>query len=205
MGSFSKALPKTQYPYISAIWPSFVTISGPPRTLSLLKTSLNAKVIFHQVSGHSFGPYHAFLLHQSINIGDFIDSEFITGHASIKQRPQDRVLSIQGGNTYHADSIRELYSMVIIDILRTCQDFVSLLACHRDILPSGAQKCRVLSFGSFDSQAPIVLALQDHLTRDYAGSVGINMTGQILPLQTYGTKTTLLLSECQAGFPALKI
>jgi hypothetical protein len=92
----------------------------------------------------------------------------------IKQRPQDRVLSIQGGNTYHADSIQELYSMVIIDIWRACQDFVSFLACHRDILSSGAQKCRVLSFGSFDSQAPIVLALQDHLTRDYAGSVEWN-------------------------------
>jgi naphtho-gamma-pyrone polyketide synthase len=100
-----------------------------------------------------------------------MDSEFLAGHAVINKIPFDRILTLQGGETYHADSLHELYSTVIIDILRSCQDFVSLFECHRDILPSAEQDCRVLSFGSFDKQTPITLALQDHLAQNYTGSI----------------------------------
>lgn len=154
---------ETQVPYISTIWPTSVTISGPPPTLSQLKIHLNSNTNLSYSTGHSFGPHHAPHLHKLIKAEDFLDLKWLSGQDLAKLHTQSNALSTRNGDFYHASSIQELYTQVITDILVSHEDLAALFAHNKDILSSMPAGSRLLIFGPLSNQEPIMLALQSHL------------------------------------------
>lgn len=109
------ALPRVSQPYISAVSPNGLTISGPPASLSrFIEDSLSKEHKPTRVP--IYGPYHASHLYDDRDINRILESwpteRFVT------YVPQIPVLSSETGVEFQAESLEQLLRLSLQEILQ---------------------------------------------------------------------------------------
>ncbi|EKV10885.1 Conidial pigment polyketide synthase PksP/Alb1 [Penicillium digitatum] len=143
------ALPRVSQPYVSAVSPNGLTISGPPTFLSrfieesLLKGHKPTRAPIH-------GPYHASHLYDDRDINRILESwpaeQFMT------YVPQIPVLSSKTGKEFQAESLEQLLRLSLQEILQRqlCWDKV-IESCHSTL--EFATTCTLFPISSTATQS----------------------------------------------------
>ncbi|CAI7653448.1 unnamed protein product [Penicillium manginii] len=146
----AKALPRVSQPYISAISPNGLTISGPPSTLQVfVDTCLSKEQKPVRVPIH--GPYHAAHLYDSRDVNRILESwpreKFET------YVPQIPVLSSETGEELEAENLEGLLKVSLEEILlrQLCWDKV-IDACS-SALEMASAKCTLFPISSTATQS----------------------------------------------------
>ncbi|KAJ5884708.1 conidial yellow pigment biosynthesis polyketide synthase [Penicillium taxi] len=149
----SQSTPLHNIPYISAIWPSGTTISGPPLMLEWLQDRWNVENTVSTVPARVLGPYHApHLISTAEALDEILDEAALQEFEGLV--PSNlHVLSIQTGEAYNASSLPELYRLVITEIISECQNVSAFLERHQ----LGG---RLFAMGPIDQQSPLVVAIK---------------------------------------------
>ncbi|KAJ5512187.1 Acyl transferase/acyl hydrolase/lysophospholipase [Penicillium fimorum] len=143
------ALPRVSQPYISAVSPNGLTLSGPPTFLGrFIEDSLSKEHKPIRVPIH--GPYHASHLYDDNDINRILESwpteQFMT------YVPQIPVLSTKTGKDFQADSLEELLRLSLQEILQgqLCWDKV-IESCQSALQP--ATTCTLFPISSNATQS----------------------------------------------------
>ncbi|KAJ5979309.1 hypothetical protein N7501_002651 [Penicillium viridicatum] len=144
-----KALPRVSQPYISAVSPNGLTISGPPTFLSrFIEDSLSKEHKPTRVPIH--GPYHASHLYDDRDINRILESwpteQFVT------YVPQIPVLSSETGEEFQAESLEQLLRLSLLEILQRqlCWDKV-IESCQSTL--ESATTCTLFPISSTAAQS----------------------------------------------------
>ncbi|KAJ5398556.1 hypothetical protein N7465_009045 [Penicillium sp. CMV-2018d] len=144
-----KALPRVSQPYISAVSPNGLTISGPPTFLSrFIEDSLSKEHKPTRVPIH--GPYHASHLYDDRDINRILESwpteQFVT------YVPQIPVLSSETGEEFQAESLEQLLRLSLQEILQKqlCWDKV-IESCQSTL--ESATTCTLFPIASTAAQS----------------------------------------------------
>ncbi|KOS48209.1 hypothetical protein ACN38_g825 [Penicillium nordicum] len=143
------ALPRVSQPYISAVSPNGLTISGPPTFLSrFIEDSLSKEHKPTRVPIH--GPYHASHLYDDRDINRILESwpteQFVT------YVPQIPVLSSETGEEFQAESLEQLLRFSLQEILQRqlCWDMV-IESCQSTL--ESATTCTLFPISSTATQS----------------------------------------------------
>ncbi|CAI7612196.1 unnamed protein product [Penicillium discolor] len=143
------ALPRVSQPYISAVSPNGLTISGPPTFLSrFIEDSLSKEHKPTRVPIH--GPYHASHLYDDRDINRILESwpteQFVT------YVPQIPVLSSETGEEFQAESLEQLLRFSLEEILQRqlCWDKV-IESCQSTL--ESATTCTLFPISSTATQS----------------------------------------------------
>lgn len=143
------ALPRVSQPYISAVSPNGLTISGPPTFLSrFIEDSLSKEHKPTRVPIH--GPYHASHLYDDRDINRILESwpteQFVT------YVPQIPVLSSETGEEFQAESLEQLLRLSLLEILQRqlCWDKV-IESCQSTL--ESATTCTLFPISSTAAQS----------------------------------------------------
>ncbi|CAG8050114.1 unnamed protein product [Penicillium salamii] len=142
-------LPRVSQPYVSAVSPNGLTISGPPAFLgrfieaSLSKDNKPIRVPIH-------GPYHASHLYDDKDVSRIMESWPSEQFRSYV--PQIPVLSSESGKELQAESLEQLLQVVLREILQRqlCWDKV-IESCHSTL--ETATKCTISPISSTATQS----------------------------------------------------
>ncbi|KAJ5517825.1 Acyl transferase/acyl hydrolase/lysophospholipase [Penicillium expansum] len=143
------ALPRVSQPYISAVSPNGLTISGPPTFLSrFIEDSVSKEHKPTRVPIH--GPYHASHLYDDRDINRILESwpteQFVTFV------PQIPVISSETGKEFQAESLDQLLRLSLQEILQRqlCWDKV-IESCQETL--ELATKCTLFPVSSTATQS----------------------------------------------------
>ncbi|KAJ9488637.1 hypothetical protein VN97_g4672 [Penicillium thymicola] len=143
------ALPRVSQPYISAVSPNGLTISGPPTFLSrFIEDSLSKEHKPTRVPIH--GPYHASHLYDYRDINRILESwptkQFVA------YMPQIPVLSSETGEEFQAESLEQLLRLSLQEILQRqlCWDKV-IESCQSTL--ESATTCTLFPISSTATQS----------------------------------------------------
>ncbi|KAJ5469957.1 hypothetical protein N7530_007314 [Penicillium desertorum] len=143
------ALPRVSRPYVSAVSPHGLTISGPPTFLGrFIEASLSKEHKPTRVPIH--GPYHASHLYDERDINRILESwpteQFMT------YVPQIPVLSSETGKEFQAESLDQLLRFSLQEILQRqlCWDKV-IESCHSTL--ESATACTLFPITSTATQS----------------------------------------------------
>lgn len=145
-----KALPRVSQPYISAVSPNGLTISGAPGILGkFVETSLSKESKPMRVPIH--GPYHAMHLYDDKDINRILESwpkEMFANYV-----PQIPVLSNESGKPFKAESLESLLRLSLEEILlrQLCWDKV-IDSCVSALKPA-TSKCTLYPVSSTATQS----------------------------------------------------
>ncbi|CRL29453.1 Beta-ketoacyl synthase [Penicillium camemberti] len=143
------ALPRVSQPYISAVSPNGLTISGPPTFLSrFIEDSLSKEHKPTRVPIH--GPYHASHLYDDRDINRILESWPTEQFASYV--PQIPVLSSETGEEFEAESFEQLLRFSLEEILQRqlCWDKV-IESCQSTL--ESATTCTLFPISSTATQS----------------------------------------------------
>ena len=142
-------MPRVSQPYISAVSPNGLTISGPPTFLSrFIEDSLSKEHKPTRVPIH--GPYHASHLYDDRDIDRILESwpteQFVT------YVPQIPVLSSETGEEFQAESLEQLLKFSLQEILQRqlCWDKV-IESCQSTL--ESATTCTLFPISSTATQS----------------------------------------------------
>ncbi|KAJ5507236.1 hypothetical protein N7527_009379 [Penicillium freii] len=144
-----KALPRVSQPYISAVSPNGLTISGPPTFLSrFIEDSLSKEHKPTRVPIH--GPYHASHLYDDRDINRILESWPTELFATYV--PQIPVLSSETGEEFQAESLEQLLRLCLQEILQRqlCWDKV-IESCQSTL--ESATTCTLFPISSTATQS----------------------------------------------------
>ncbi|KFY68272.1 hypothetical protein V496_01192 [Pseudogymnoascus sp. VKM F-4515 (FW-2607)] len=138
-----KGLPNSSKPYLSAITPSNVTISGPPSILKELFAANSLK--FYHIPVEL--PYHAPHLFQSRDVDEIIcrfDDKLLGSY-----KPRIPIWSAASGTPILAENLRALLYKVVTDTLREPVQWRSILESSAELLKyKGFQECAIHALSS---------------------------------------------------------
>ncbi|CAI7666993.1 unnamed protein product [Penicillium palitans] len=143
------ALPRVSQPYVSAVSPNGLTISGPPTFLSrFIEDSISKEHKPTRVPIH--GPYHASHLYDDRDINRILESWPTEQFASYV--PQIPVLSSETGEEFEAESFEQLLRFSIEEILQRqlCWDKV-IESCQSTL--ESATTCTLFPISSTATQS----------------------------------------------------
>ena len=152
----SKIIPYQESPYISAIWPEGITVSGPPPILEQLQHHLSLGDNVDLVPVRALGPYHAGHLHHTSALGKILDFDVLEEFQNLVPRSQIHTISLYTGCLYDFPSLKEAYKQVIMEILGRNQDIS--IALSGDFLPA-SRDCNLHDFGPIDQADPYVATI----------------------------------------------
>lgn len=158
-----QAAPKHGMPYISGIWPSAITISGPPLTLRSLQLRWDLEQTVKPVSARALGLYHASHLDSTEALDKILDYDMLQGFETLVPRPNVLALSVESRVPYKAQSLKELYKLVVVDILTKCQNFSTLFDSSHEFSLSDRPDCSLLALGPVNEESPLVRDMQSHI------------------------------------------
>lgn len=126
-------LPRNSRPYLSAIGPKNVTISGPPSVLKELLTANSVEPYYLPIES----PYHAPLLFGSCDIDQIVNHFFDESVRSHK--PRIPLISAASGKIIAAESFAALLRKVVSETLCEQVRWDNVLeSCRRDLLHENA-------------------------------------------------------------------
>ncbi|KAG8532386.1 Type I Iterative PKS [Bacidia gigantensis] len=163
LDAFNQELDVSQpsQPYISAVGPNTVTVSGPPQVLDeLLENSATFKGAGLAIP--IFAPYHAPQLFRHVDIRKLVLSHrsqyFDTAN---HYQPYLPLLSTSTGTRYTADTTLALFEEVIHDTLtQTLRWDRAIEGCVSDVVVAESSLTEVLAFGQTKAASSLVSALQ---------------------------------------------
>ncbi|KAJ5103029.1 conidial yellow pigment biosynthesis polyketide synthase, partial [Penicillium argentinense] len=154
-----QALPKPQWPYVTIVWPSFVTISGPTSSVTRFKNHLKDAHNVSYLDSYSFEPFHAPHIHHSTCAQRFLDLDLLSHRDGIQPALRSSVLSVRDGRPYHADSLKDFYILIITDLLYSRQNLYSAFEHQKRMILSETESCGTLVFGPIDLHDPLRVEL----------------------------------------------
>ncbi|KAJ5676015.1 conidial yellow pigment biosynthesis polyketide synthase [Penicillium macrosclerotiorum] len=179
-GAFSEL----KKPYLSAIWPGGLTISGPPSTLHEVRNNWRSTTIESIIPARILVPYHASHLHPDANFGQIIDWEIFRECEPLVSESPKLIFSSLERNHYSALPLPDLYKAIVTDILASCQDFSSLIDnCHREV-SLYEDDTRLVALGPVDETNPL-----------FAKLGGLQL-GQKIPFFNWKQSSPEMISEC---------
>ncbi|KAL8790015.1 MAG: hypothetical protein Q9195_006564 [Heterodermia aff. obscurata] len=160
--SHDQNLPKATSPYVSAVGPNTVTISGPP---SMLERLLVYSSALHKGAGlslHLHGPYHSAALFETIDC-----YKIVIGHSSstletLKHHHLNLTLrSTHDGKPYAAESALELFTRTVQEIMKeTLRWDLVLSSCVSELESSKSYQTSILAFGPAKAASGLRTAFQ---------------------------------------------
>jgi hypothetical protein len=147
--------------YISAISPSGVTVSGPPKTLQRLFESSDPFRGSHHLQTQIIGPYHAAHLHSDSAVQEILCTEDLEIDSLLAStKPTVPIFSASKGKCYSATTMAELLEQTITDVLLEHLNFNLILHECIEAISATDGKCRVVPIGPTNASASIVSAIQ---------------------------------------------
>ncbi|KAJ5176832.1 Conidial yellow pigment biosynthesis polyketide synthase [Penicillium canariense] len=163
------ALPRVSQPYISAVSPNGLTISGPPRFLEhFIETVLSKDLKPVRVPIH--GPYHAMHLYDDRDISRIMESwpkETLAGYAT-----QVPVLSSETGKPFDAGSLETLLKMSLEEILLRQLCWGKVIDSCSSALKSAASKCILFPISSTATQSLYTSLKKAGISLEVDNSIG---------------------------------
>jgi naphtho-gamma-pyrone polyketide synthase len=91
---------------------------------------------------------------------DIMELDLLHDYGPVISNPRGSLLSIRDGAPYDAQSLKELYTQVITDVLISCQDFSSVFNRLSDDLKSSERNYAPIFVGPMNETSPMLATLQ---------------------------------------------
>ncbi|TLD37529.1 6-deoxyerythronolide-B synthase [Venturia nashicola] len=169
------SLPKTSKPYLSAVSPTSVTISGPPTVLRSFLEASSLKPYYLPIET----PYHAKHLFSTSDVDQIVG----TFHDGVLQSYSTRIplLSASNGKQFSATSYRSLLSSIVSDtlcelvrldiVLQSCVDDIlhELTPKRLSIFPVSSNAAQVFA-SKFSGSKQVEVSVNDMFNIDILGT-----------------------------------